>query len=234
MSLRQILSLALVPLLALMPVMRVSGAEDEKVMKPVRCVGNNEMKIALTFDDGPHRCYTPEILDVLDGYGIKATFFVIGENCRENLGIVRRELDSGHEIGNHTYSHPHLTNITAEKLFGEIVCTENILFEVGEYRPKLFRPPEGVYSLTVSGTLERLDYIPILWTVDTTDWKHPSAEKIAKTVNVKPGSIILCHDYVSGKSNTAAAMRLFIPELLKQGYVFVTVSELLVSGGTEK
>ena len=79
MSLRQILSLALVPLLALMPVMRVSGAEDEKIMKPVRCVGNNEMKIALTFDDGPHRCYTPEILDVLDGYGIKATFFVIGE-----------------------------------------------------------------------------------------------------------------------------------------------------------
>ena len=129
MSLRQILSLALVPLLALMPVMRVSGAEDEEVMKPVRGVGNNEMKIALTFDDGPHRCYTPEILDVLDGYGIKATFFVIGENCRENLGIVRRELDSGHEIGNHTYSHPHLTNITAEKLFGEIVCTENILFE---------------------------------------------------------------------------------------------------------
>ena len=236
MSLRQILNLALVPLLALIPVMRVSGAGDEEVMKPVRCVGNNEMKIALTFDDGPHRCYTPEILDVLDGYGVKATFFVIGENCRENLGIVRRELDSGHEIGNHTYSHPHLTNITAEKLFGEIVCTENILFEVGEYRPKLFRPPEGVYSLTVSGTLERLDYIPILWTVDTTDWKHPSAEKIAKTVtdNVKPGSIILCHDYVSGKSNTAAAMRLFIPELLKRGYVFVTVSELLVSGGTEK
>ena len=234
MSLRRILSLALMLALLMIPLIRVSGAEEER--KPVRCVSNDEMKIALTFDDGPHRCYTPEILDVLDGYGIKATFFVIGSNCEENLGIVKRELDSGHEIGNHTYSHPHLTKITAEKLFGEIVRTENILFEVGEYRPKLFRPPEGVYSLTVSRTLERLDYVPILWTVDTTDWKHPSAERIAKTVldNVKPGSIILCHDFVSGKSNTAAALKLFVPELLDRGYVFVTVSELLVSDRTEK
>lgn len=218
-----------------MPALKAKD-QTEEVRKPTRCVGNGEMKIALTFDDGPHRCYTPEILDVLDEYGIKATFFVIGSNCEENLGIVRRELDSGHEIGNHTYSHPHLTKITAEKLFGEIVSTENILFEVGEYRPKLFRPPEGVYSLTVSRTLERLDYIPILWSVDTTDWRHPSAEKIARTVleNVKPGSIILCHDFVSGKSNTAEALRMFIPELLERGYVFVTVSELLVSGRTEK
>lgn len=230
MSLRRILSLVFASMLLPLPVFGTAG-ESEEVRKPIRYVGNDEMKIALTFDDGPHASYTSEILDVLDDYGIKATFFVIGSNCEENLGIIKRELDSGHEIGNHTYSHPHLTKITAEKLFGEIIQTENLLFEVGEYRPKLFRPPEGVYSLTVSRTLDRLDYIPILWTVDTTDWKHPSAENIAKTVldGVKPGSIILCHDYVSGKSNTAAALRLFIPKLLERGYVFVTVSELIVS-----
>lgn len=83
----------------------------------------------------------------------------------------------------------------------------------------------------MSKTLERLDYIPILWTVDTTDWKLPSAEKIADTVlkNISSGEIILCHDFVSGKSNTPDALRIFIPKLLEQGYVFVTVSELIMS-----
>ena len=103
--------------------------------------------------------------------------------------------------------------------------------ELTDFRPKLFRPPEGVYSQTVSNTLERLDYIPILWTVDTTDWKRPKAETIAQTVmdHTEPGVIILCHDYVSGKSNTPAALRIFLPKLLEQGYQFVTVSELLMS-----
>ena len=207
------------------------NAVKAEVKKPYRKHENSEMKIALTFDDGPHKCYTPEILDILDQYGVKATFFVIGSNCEDNLAIVQREIDSGHEIGNHTYSHPRLTKIKAEKLFSELIKTENILFELGEYRPKLFRPPEGVYSLTVSKTLERLDYIPILWTVDTTDWKLPSAEKIADTVlkNISSGEIILCHDFVSGKSNTPDALRIFIPKLLEQGYVFVTVSELIMS-----
>lgn len=207
------------------------GEVNAEVKKPYRKHENSEMKIALTFDDGPHKCYTPEILDILDEYGVKATFFVIGSNCEDNLAIVQREIDSGHEIGNHTYSHPHLTKIKAERLFSELIKTENILFELGEYRPKLFRPPEGIYSLTVSKTLERLDYIPILWTVDTTDWKLPSAEKIADTVlkNISSGEIILCHDFVSGKSNTPDALRIFIPKLLEQGYVFVTVSELIMS-----
>lgn len=207
------------------------GEVNAEVKKPYRKHENSEMKIALTFDDGPHKCYTPEILDILDEYGVKATFFVIGSNCEDNLAIVQREIDSGHEIGNHTYSHPHLTKIKAERLFSELIKTENILFELGEYRPKLFRPPEGIYSLTVSKTLERLDYIPILWTVDTTDWKLPSAKKIADTVlkNISSGEIILCHDFVSGKSNTPDALRIFIPKLLEQGYVFVTVSELIMS-----
>lgn len=207
------------------------GEVNAEVKKPYRKHENSEMKIALTFDDGPHKCYTPEILDILGEYGVKATFFVIGSNCEDNLAIVQREIDSGHEIGNHTYSHPHLTKIKAERLFSELIKTENILFELGEYRPKLFRPPEGIYSLTVSKTLERLDYIPILWTVDTTDWKLPSAEKIADTVlkNISSGEIILCHDFVSGKSNTPDALRIFIPKLLEQGYVFVTVSELIMS-----
>ena len=100
-----------------------------------------------------------------------------------------------------------------------------------EYRPRLFRPPEGVYSTTVAKAIESLNYIPVLWTVDTSDWTMPSADTIAEHVLscAEPGVIILCHDYVSGKSNTPAALRLFLPKLLSQGYVFVTVSELLLS-----
>lgn len=199
--------------------------------EPCRKHENSEMKIALTFDDGPHKKYTSEILDILDEYQIKATFFVIGRNCTENPELVCREIESGHEVGNHTYSHPHLTKIREEKLCSEIIATENILFELKEYQPRLFRPPEGVYSGTVSKTLERFDYTPILWTVDTTDWRLPSAKNIADRVlnNISSGAIILCHDYVSGKSNTPDALRIFIPELINRGYVFVTVSELLMS-----
>ncbi len=196
---------------------------------PYRRFESCEKKICLTFDDGPDKRNTPEILDVLSEYGVKATFFVIGSNAEGNLPLLRRELEEGHEIGNHTYSHPHLKGITEEALRGEILKTENILFRLEEYRPRLFRPPEGVYSGTVAKTLEELDYLPILWTVDTQDWRHLSAQKIADTVlrNTKPGSIILCHDYISGKGHTAEALKIFLPELKKQGYTFVTVSEMI-------
>ncbi len=201
------------------------------VREPCRKHTNSQRRIALTFDDGPHRAYTKEILEILAEYGIKATFFVVGRNVERYPELVKQELEGGHEIGNHTYSHPHLTNISGEDLYREMLQTETLLVSLLGVGPKLFRPPEGVYSQRVSMTLERLDYIPILWTVDTTDWKKPSAEAIAETVirNTEPGVIILCHDFVSGKSNTPAALRIFIPKLLEQGYEFVTVSELLQS-----
>ncbi len=204
------------------------AAEDPE---PCRRHENSEGLIALTFDDGPHPKYTEEILDVLEEYGVKATFFVVGSNAEAHPEIVVRELEAGHEIGNHTYSHPHLTKIDSDELFREMERTEKILMEITSCRPKLFRPPEGVYSQTVSATLKKLEYIPVLWTVDTNDWKRPSAEDIAETVikNTEPGVIILCHDFVSGKSNTPAALRIFLPKLLEQGYRFVTVSELLAS-----
>ncbi len=199
---------------------------------PCRRHDNSEKKIALTFDDGPHGRYTEEILDILDEYGVKATFFVVGSNAEARPALVMREWEAGHEIGNHTYSHPHLTNIEADELLNEMKRTDDVLERLIGNRPHLFRPPEGIYSQTVSTTLERMDYVPILWTVDTEDWRHPKAETIAKTVldHTESGVIILCHDFVSGKSNTPAALRIFIPKLLEQGYRFVTVSELLKSG----
>lgn len=198
---------------------------------PITRLQNDEKKIALTFDDGPDNRYTPEILDILSEYNVKATFFVIGSNCEMYPDLVLRELRDGHEIGNHTYSHPRLTKISSGKLINEIIETENILFEICEYRPKLFRPPEGIYSNTVRRVISRLDYIPVVWSVDTLDWKGSSAESIAKAVMRDPrsGMIILCHDYISHNGCTPSALKIFIPKLQKQGYEFVTVSELLLS-----
>jgi len=197
----------------------------------VRKHENSENRIALTFDDGPHGKYTPEILDILKEYNIKATFFVVGNNCREHPEIVLRILNDGHEIGNHTYSHPSLVKIKSDELVTEIIKTEDVLYELWEYVPKLFRPPEGVVGPTINKVLSRLDYTAVLWSVDTRDWKRLSSEKIADTVlsNVKSGDIILCHDFISPKSNTPEALRLFIPELISRGYDFVTVSELMMS-----
>ena len=200
--------------------------------KPIRRYKNELMKIALTFDDGPDDKVTNEILDILKEYGIKATFFVIGKNCENNLVTLKRIFDDGHEIGNHTYSHPHLREISGKKLKDEILKTEEIIYSVTNIRPKLFRPPEGFYSEQIDRIREELGYVAVLWSVDTLDWTVPKAEKIADVVlnSTSSGVIILCHDYVAGKSNTPEALRMFIPKLLEQGYEFVTVSEVIYDG----
>ncbi len=213
-------------------VMLVSAPAEKcrAVALAVKSADTHQKVAALTFDDGPHAVYTDEILDILAEYGIKATFFVVGENAEKFPEIITREISEGHEIGNHTYTHPlDYSSLDGEKVLKEIQLTEEVLNSAAEYRPKLFRPPGGLCGETLTGALEHFDYKLILWSVDTRDWERPSPAKIAKTVlnNIKPGSIVLFHDYVSAKSNTPAALRIILPKLIEQGYEFVTVSELL-------
>jgi polysaccharide deacetylase family sporulation protein PdaB len=185
--------------------------------------------VALTFDDGPHKYRTDEILDILEENDIKATFFTVGIMAKEYPEIIRRIVSEGHEIGNHTYSHSKMKRLSPEKLEWEIDETEKILYEICEYRPKLFRPPEGWCSDIVASIAAELDYDIILWNIDTLDWAHNSAVNICDSINceIKPGSIILFHDYVSGKSTTTEALKSIIPKLKVEGYEFVTVSELI-------
>ena len=194
----------------------------------------NEKLVALTFDDGPHKYRTPEILDILDKYNVKATFFVVGAMVHEYKDIIKREINSGHEIGNHTYNHSKMRKLSCDGLIKELEATENELFEIAEYRPKLFRPPEGYYSDQIAKAVGKIDYNIILWNIDTLDWAHNEVDKICECVyeGIKPGSIILFHDYVVGKSPTMAALERIIPELLSRGYKFVTVSELINNGIT--
>lgn len=193
------------------------------------CRVNEDKMIALTFDDGPHPVYTDKILDILERYGIKATFFVIGVNCRAYPEQLKREVAAGHEIGNHTYNHPRLSKVKQKELVEELNKTEAVIAEISGSKPVLFRPPEGRYADNVKKASEKMKYKTIIWSLDTEDWKHPPAEKIAAAVtkNVKSGDIILCHDYVSPRSNTVKALEIFIPELISRGYKFVTVSELI-------
>lgn len=207
----------------------VLSAGSEIADRPVRRRANSEMKIALTFDDGPSERYTEEILEILDEYGIKATFFVIGKCCDENPDLLKMVYDCGHEIGNHTYSHRHPSAKDPAVIRDEIKRTEDSVKAITGESPVLFRPPEGAYTDSVVKIASELGCKTVLWSVDTLDWRRPSAEKIVDRVmkDTASGSIILCHDNVVGESNTPAALRMFIPRLLEQGYVFVTVSELL-------
>lgn len=193
---------------------------------------NDGNKIALTFDDGPHPVYTPIILDILKEYDVHATFFLIGENAERNPDLVRRILREGHEIGNHTYLHKNLREHTPGCIYEEISMAEEAILRIADQRTKLLRPPGGLYDKQVCETARRLDYDIILWTVDTLDWTHPTSKEIVEKVesSVQCGDIILCHDFIGGApSPTPDAIKRIIPDLLGQGYEFVSVSELIYS-----
>lgn len=204
---------------------KVVGGYDSQV---IRCRDNDAGRIALTFDDGPHPKYTEEILDILAEYNVKATFFVIGENVAAYPELVEREMAEGHEIGNHTQTHP-IGSSSEEKLEKEVLLCESAIDEVLDRRPYLFRPPGGVLNETIMGIARRHHYDVVLWSIDTRDWAHTPSDKIVSGVmkNIDGGDIILMHDFISKDSPTPEALRILIPKLLEEGYQFVTVSELL-------
>ncbi len=202
---------------------------DGSAVEIYRHKENTQKKIALTFDDGPHPRYTPEILEILDTYGIKATFFVVGENAEHYPDTLEEVIRRGHEVGNHTYTHPHLICENYTGLVEEIGRCESTIYRFGECRTKYFRPPEGLVDTDVRVAASKLGYSVILWNIDTRDWAHTPPAKIAANVlsHVHSGDIILMHDYIGHNSPTPEALRLILPELLAQGYTFVRISELI-------
>ena len=191
----------------------------------------NDKRIALTFDDGPHPRMTREILGILKEYGITATFFVIGQNAVNYPDTMKLLVESGCEIGNHTYSHENFKNMSPCEMYEQFrKCTE-ILSERFSVEPTLMRPPQGVCAEGVYSAAREMDYDIILWSIDTRDWAHTSATDISQNIlrNARGGDIILMHDYIAGHSGTCEALRIIIPELLGRGYEFVTASELIKS-----
>jgi peptidoglycan/xylan/chitin deacetylase (PgdA/CDA1 family) len=192
-----------------------------------------ENKVALTFDDGPDPRFTPQILDLLKEYDVKATFFLMGARAEANPELVKRIIDEGHIIGNHTYWHPNLVEVAdIGTLEREVRRTENTLNEIIGYRTKLFRAPYGFLYNELVEKLRDMNYTIVGWSVDSLDWRESPPEEIAYNVisNTHPGAIILMHDgaeWDGDRTNTIKSLRLIIPALRDQGLEFETVPELL-------
>jgi peptidoglycan/xylan/chitin deacetylase (PgdA/CDA1 family) len=183
--------------------------------------------IAMTFDDGPHPAFTPRLLDMLKTRGIKATFFLIGQNAAAYPDIVRRIAAEGHEIGNHTWSHPQLTKLKPASLREEVERTSSTIAEIIGKPLVVMRPPYGATSDYINHWINReFGMKVILWSVDPLDWKYRNSASVERRIlaGARPGAIILSHDI---HATTVAAMPEVFDRLLAKGYKFVTVSELI-------
>lgn len=189
--------------------------------------------IALTFDDGPGP-QTLQVLDILDKFGIKATFFMIGKNVDNYPEVAREIARRGHEIGNHTYDHPLLTAIeTPQKIKREVESGAAAIEKATGKCPRLFRPPCGWRSPWMMKCVHDLGYSVVTWDVDPNDWKHPLPQVIVKGIlhNVHAGSVVLLHDGLRTFANpdissTVTALPVIINSLQEKGFEFVTVSDL--------
>lgn len=186
--------------------------------------------VALTFDDGPHKQYTNEILAVLKQYGVKGTFFLIGENVEKYPEIVRAIYADGHVIGNHSYSHNYLTKLSNDELTDDLTKTENLIYGVIKNLPALFRPPYGACSFRSAKLIKQLGFSIVMWSSTAEDFHaRVTPEKIAANVIqlVKPGAIITLHDGGGNRRKTVQALPIIIDILKGEGYEFLTVPELL-------
>jgi peptidoglycan/xylan/chitin deacetylase (PgdA/CDA1 family) len=192
---------------------------------------DTEVKVvALTYDDGPSPS-TNLLLDILDRYQVKATFFEIGRNIEKHPEIVPMIVARGHELANHSYSHTDMMFKPREFLLSEIEKTDKLLQELGVKQDSIsFRPPFGRRCVVLSYLLFQMHKKLIMWDVDSLDYeKTLTAEDIANRVidNVRSGSIVLMHDGGGYRSKTLAATQAIVKTLQSKGYAFKTVSELL-------
>lgn len=182
-------------------------------------------KIALTFDDGPSAAWTPVLLDGLKERGVKATFFLIGENADKNPEIVKRMAEEGHLIGNHTYHHVELTKVSENEARLELADTSAVIVRITGKEPEYMRPPFGAWQRKLEQEIEML---PVLWTIDPLDWTTENQDEIVNKVvtEAEENDIILLHDCY--KSSVEAGLRI-VDILQEEGFVFVTVDELLLN-----
>ena len=190
---------------------------------------------AITFDDGPNGDYTLQILDILAQHSIKATFFFPGKNIERLPDIAVKVRDSGHAIGNHTYSHPHLNSLTKEEIILEIEKSEEIFKSILDIKPSYFRPPYGEYNIVSEDIIKNRGYELILWDMDCypRDWQNPTSETITdiSTKKAKDGSIILLHDgrnikADANRKNTVEALPHMITILRNKGFDIVSLDQL--------
>ena len=186
-------------------------------------------EIALTFDDGPNPYYTPQVLAVLQRYGIKATFFDVGYLIADFPNIVRQEHNQGNIVANHSWSHPVLTNFSAQGIQSQLTSTTNIIQATIGVRPTFFRPPYGAINTQVLAQARNLHYTTVMWDGSAEDWELPGVSTIVnKTLYyAHDGAILLLHDGGGNRAETVAALPIIISTLQSRGFKFVTVQQLV-------
>lgn len=212
---------------------RAIGEIDLEKLYPglvLRAYKGPDKIVALTFDDGPDKVYTPGVLDVLRAKGVRATFFLIGSRIDEDPDIAKRIADEGHSIGNHTYSHPKLTAASPE-LPQELQKARDAMARLGLSDNGFFRPPYGAAEPSLVEQAKQLGYRVAMWSVDSLDWRGLSRAEVFRNVQgyVMPGSVILQHS-AGGPgedlSGSVLAVGDIIDALSAEGYRFVTLPEM--------
>ncbi|HHY14132.1 MAG TPA: polysaccharide deacetylase family protein [Thermoanaerobacterales bacterium] len=196
---------------------------------PIYRVYTPEKKIAISFDAAWGSDKTPAILNLLKKHGVKTTFFLVGFWVEDYPEMAKRIAEEGHEIGNHSSTHPTMGGLSAEKVLEELEKAHETIKGTTGFEPCIFRPPFGDYSNTLIRTSEEYGYKVIQWDVDSLDWKNFSSEAIIDRVmsQVTNGSIVLFHN--NGK-HTPEAVDVILSKLISKGYKIVPVSELLIEG----
>lgn len=181
-------------------------------------------KVAITFDDGPSAKYTGQLLDGLKERGVKATFFLIGENAKAHPELVKRIDEEGHLIGNHTYHHVQIKKLAEDAAVEEVEKTDDVIYQITGKHTEYMRPPFGQWKKDLE---YKMQIIPVLWSIDTLDWTTENEEEIVNRVvtDVGEGDIILMHDCYASSVN--AALRI-VDYLQTEGFELVTVDRLLM------
>lgn len=197
-----------------------------KRLVPIYKVDTSEKKIAITLDGMWGAKYTPKLLEVFKKNDVQVTFFFGGNWLEDYPDMVKKIAANGHEIGNHTYSHPHLNSLSKQEIKEELTMNQELIKSLVGEQPKLFRAPFGEYSDKVINVADQLGYYTIQWSIDSLDWKEPGTDSIVNRISdkVEPGDIILMHN---NGVNTADALEILIPKLQERGYEIVKLSELI-------
>lgn len=205
------------------------GASATSRQLPIYCVQRDQKLCSISFDAAWGNEDTQELIDILDRYQVKATFFVVGQWVDKYPESVKALHDAGHEVMNHSNTHPHFPQLSPEEVVAELnACNDRIASVTGE-RPTLVRLPYGDYDDNSIRAVRSIGMEPIQWDVDSLDWKEISASEITKRVTsqVKPGSIVLFHN---AALHTPEALPSILETLIQDGYTFVPISQLILTG----
>lgn len=199
-------------------------AEERKL--PIYCVDRSDKVVSISFDAAWGNEQTQTLLDILAEKGVKSTFFLVGFWAEKYPESVKAIADAGHDVGNHSDTHPHLPKMERSKITAQIEDCNKKIEAAGAPRPILFRPPYGDYNNSVVEATNELKMHCIQWDVDSLDWKDPSPEEMIKRIKskIKPGSIILMHN---GAKNTPEALPKIIDAIKGEGYNIVPISEII-------